>query len=416
MKQFKFSNWKLICHILILSILFTNCQRDSSLIGLEIQPNSDKTKLAVFTHDSIPSYTVSGLPIIARSNFKGILGVINDSVFGKTKSDFIVQFGVFSKFDFKVVSSITDINLNLYSDGFSGDTAEQTIAISVYEIEKEISDSLYSDFDPTSLIVDTLASGIVDTVDFKAGYIQIPLPFEHGEELMETDTNIFDGDTIVKGYYITSKDRQDIGIIRYIDLTRSFVTVSFEDTSGTDKYFNFELLTKSKYESFLSHDYNGTSFESQIDDTSTQYNISYVQSMAGLKTKIKLPDFSWLKDSFPLVVNKAFFTIPADTHRFANENQTAKLSLSMKEDDVFIPIVDYRAVFINGSSYDTTLNGYSMNFTILLNDYILGDSDFPEYLYLTPSPNNELFSTNKAIIKNDSTNKISLSILYHKLN
>src|SRR5206468_1003854 len=106
-----------------------------------------------------------------------------------------------------------------------------------------------------------------------------------------------------KGVYVKVDGAASInqGAILYFDLlsSQSKLTLYYNDSLN----FDFIIGSGALRVNHFVHDYTGTPVNAQLTGTAIDTDFVYVQAMAGVKTKILLPEIKHLTDSGMIVIN-----------------------------------------------------------------------------------------------------------------
>lgn len=388
--------------------VFNSCKDEEFLLGLNTQSSKDKTHLRIYETDSILLNTVKASPLETNNLNYALLGNINDSVFGLLKCDFLTEFSPENGYVFKDIISITKVTLNLYSDAFFGDTASQEISIKIYPLIKKLDDSLtYNSLIGKYYDVTKRLNYVTVPVNFDKKFISIALPVEYFDTLTKVDSinGYNDFINLFKGLYITTKTNPTNGILRRITLNNGYTSLSIRGkiSSTKDTVFYFLVDTSCnrliRYNTYYNEDIN----EHLKEDINIDY--SYVHSLGGLNTIISIPDLNWLKDSMPLVINKASITIKAVPYIYKKQPFTSKLVI---QDTIGNLTVDYNS---NNYTYISN-NRYTFSLTQELNNFLYQNDTIPFKYMLTPQVQELYFNPSGVKLLTDS---IQLSIIYHKL-
>jgi hypothetical protein len=307
------------------------CKKEESIIGLEVQPADEK--LGVFYTDtiSIESYTVKEDSLLTNSTFYNLLGSINDSVFGKSKASFYTQITLpttnitFGNQSNIIVDSVV---LDLKYNGYYGNLNPQSFK--VFEITDDISTdkSYYSNlnlsFKPGEIgSIDNHtpnpSSPFYSGSDTLAPILRIKLDNELGNRFINADASVYTSTSnflaFFKGLYVTSDNQnQNIndGAILYFDLiSASSKLTIFYSENANQKSFDFIIGPGATRINKFEHDYSNTPVEKQLLNPALGKDMVYVQSMAGLKTKLTFPHLQEFKN---IAINKAELIMPYEQY------------------------------------------------------------------------------------------------------
>lgn len=305
------------CLILVLASA-TSCTKESDVIGLELQPESEI--LNAFITDTSTLITFPLLEDSIRTDHRvmllnNLVGSYTDPVFGRTTAGFYSQFRLTSSnVDFGTSPQLDSIVLSLAYSGYYGDTTT-TQTISVYKMTETIhADSNYystNEFAIDNTMVGTLTfqprpntAVLVDTAT-SAPQIRITLDPAFGNEILNAGAgNLTSNDTwlqFLPGLFIKSGDVFLNGAILYINYASSQTKLAIYYNDSLQ--YNFEISASAARVNKYDHDYSISPIP--FSDTAQGSITSYVQSMGGVKTKIDLPYLNKLIEQGPIAVNKA---------------------------------------------------------------------------------------------------------------
>lgn len=411
-KPFRAGLWKKYIHLFLILFVFISysCKDEEFTLGLNIQSGKDKTQLREFETDSVLLNTIKAKPIETSNLNYALLGNLYDTDFGLLKCDFLTEFSTEKDSIIENIDSVTNVTLALYSDAFFGDTTDQEMIIKVYPLINKLDDSLKSNsltgqyFDVTNML-----NSVTVPVNYAKQKVLISLPAEFFNPLFTKVDSIKGYDDLIKhfkGLYITSKTNQSNGILRRISLNsvNTYLKISCKtnDTIDTDYY----LVVDTFCNRLIRYSIHNTEdiIEHLKDEVDTEY--SYIQSLGGLNTMVTLPDLNWLKDSMPLVINKASLTIKAAPYLYKKQNLTSNIVI---QDTANILLEDYNS---NNYVSISKTGWYNIILTRQLNDYLFQNSSIPLQFILTPQIQELYYNPSGVKLLADS---IQFKLIYHKL-
>ena len=335
-------------------IFFIGCNDNYPEIseGLFEKDKMDVIKDSLVGGQNIEAYTVSDEDAYSYNVNRGLLGVHNDAVFGKTKSGFAFQYrtlnqyiedgasvdSAFIKLSYnKSYHDSTFIqNLNIYrlintlefkgkyraneedklvlgekiiSQGFNyEEIADSTIVVT--EKTLEIKSKTDPEKDSVEIHIDTLISN----------YLQIRIPEEFTQRVFINEANnAYEGQDefleYFKGIYIDVDDHSEEGGLYSFNLSeinqsRLLVHYSYPDPvlgRDTTSFFRFFSNENSARVNFVTHDYTGSEVGSVIGDRGDveESEKLYIKGAAGTKAKLYIPEINNWKDSTDVAINKA---------------------------------------------------------------------------------------------------------------
>ena len=441
--------------IVVLLTAFYGCN-DYSSIGLEVLPSGDLLTIKnTLIKEDISSFTHSEDSIRTDEATQSLFGSFNDSLFGVTTIDFATQFRLSGFPDFGEHNPQPDsIKLYLYYRVIYGDTITKQ-RLKVYELESPIDRDLEykQDVDLKGLASDELLGQVEFTPKVKLDsasqdtfyqLIKIPLDFSLAEKLFYADSaNLVSNDIFLeyfKGLYIESeKISTQGGAILTLEtlgsgnFSGSGVVLFYHNDSLKSKVdvkkdsvllMPYEVSQFSARINHIDHDYSNTPFYHNLNSTTDEDSLIYVQSTGGLKSKIFIDNLSSWKDSVTIVgtniirygINKAELIFQIDTvasqvHRFPPPQQLLFLVDTIGNSKLPIDY-NFSPTFYGGTLRDDYT--YHFNVTQQLQEIINGKFENLGFSLVPAFKNSQ---ANRVVLKG-STSKtgIKLSITYTKHN
>lgn len=398
---------KLILTLTIISI-FSSCNKNEE-IGVEIQP--DQAKLNVGFRNDFTVYAYSKLTdsILTDESTFNLLGSYLDPIFGKTSASIYTQvlladnnvsFGQNPVFDSLV--------LCLAYNGYYGDTTTY-LKVHVYELNESFyHDSLYysnrnignygidyanKTFKPRpkdSVTVNGKTYGPHLRIRLKNTLAQKFINAS-GTADLANNTNFLN---FFKGLYIKADPVSAGGSVLYFSLLNQLSGLYLfyhNDSVGSLTYRFVVDGTSARFTNFNHYSYFGADadFKSQISgDTLKGANTVYVQSMGGVKTKIKFPDvYSKLAVFGNVVINKAELILKVDESTLSGFNPPDRLALAkITEGDkmVFLPDQALGNAYFGGY-YNSTTKEYRFTISKYIQQLIStpGEANYGIYLMVS---------------------------------
>lgn len=403
-------------------ISLLGCKKESNTIGLGVHPPEDKINVNFSDTTTLSVFTVCDDSVSSSNLSLNLLGSYIDPVFGDSKVEFLTQIRLPSD-NVNFGNDLTVDSLILYLDysGYYGDTTTQQ-EIKVYELIKDINDTTtyYSNFNVNEFYdTDELAyvSYLPKPNDSVFAITFTNSTFIEKINLLFSDsTNPVDNEAflnIFKGLYISTDKVFSNGAIIYYNLlsSESKMTLYYNDSLSYDFVIDNECARINLFE----HDYSSTSFYTHINDTTFEDSVVYIQSMGGVKAKIKFPFISNWLDSCAISINKAELVIKVENNTTDVYAPPSKLLLTeIIDDEGGIALLDDQFVsedYFDGN-YDSESKTYKFNIARYIQQLIDGKEDFG--LYLFPADNR--VSANRAVLTSGKhSNKMKLLITYSKL-
>jgi|SRR6185436_7239972 len=304
-------------------IVISSC-KDPDNVGLQVLPPADLSSLGYTDTVSLRTTLVKEDSVLSTGNSASLLGIINDNLFGISNASFYTQ-ALLSNVGVNFGSNPTcdSMILSLAYSGSYGDNASSH-DFQVYRVNENISDSLYYSNRAfiTSDVLGTYTTSAIHPTDSvwvsgikTAPHLRIPLDktkasifFSPTSSGVYTDNNTFID--YFKGIYVkdVSSPATGGGII-YFNLldTMSKITLYYNGNLS----FTF-FLNRSKTVNHFIHDYTNSGIATLFNDPELTKDLSYVQSMAGVRTKVEFPFLDNLAQSGNISVNKAELVITID--------------------------------------------------------------------------------------------------------
>lgn len=413
--------------VFLLSVfLIWGCEEESSFLGLEIQPPSDRFSLKFSGNNTVKAFTFTLDSINADKISVQLLGEINDPVFGHSKVDFISKMTMSSygyKFGETPVLDSMFLFLSLAGTPYGDKTASHIIK--VFELTDTIYyDSLYySNIDPLTFHnPGSPVASYVFNPGTKDTIIKIPI----------TDVNfrnkLFTIDSVSKateanfqkyfaGLYITAEKQSNPGSIFTVRLgtINSNISLYYHNTKDTLVY-RYQFGTFVAKVNLFRHDYSTTVFYPNLNQTIIQDSVVYVQAMGGLAAKLLFTGLATWRDSVPVAINKAKLILPVELLDLTTTNYARPLKLVLLRRDnegTFKVISDYNAgneYF--GGNFNPELKAYVFNITSETQKYIQGSiEDIDLYLLV-----NDLATTPNRLVltSGNHSNPMRLEITYQR--
>lgn len=447
---------------LAIAMLAVACKKEESNIGANLAPDGDK--LNVFTYEVPLQFKTIYEDSLATSGFAALLaGSYYDPIFGRTSAALATEFKLETAIDFGINPHIDSVVLSMeylpsnllpcYGDAGKLNGAQR---FSVYELTETLStdSTYYSAHHPqysTLLGEKVFVPNFTDTVKYVRNtttikenpQLRIKLDANRFQNLLAsnsyTSTDAFY--SAFKGLYILPnsdgfQSTSQGAILRFNAATdracriRIFYQNAETDTSTNEpfKYADLVVMTGTRRYQVYNHAYNGTEAQTAIQAGTAAQKL-YVQGIAGVKTKIILPNFDTIADFISqgiYVVNLAELVIPVDETTYSSVFPVcSSLSIAVPSDDAAYanmtdppssktPIadaVDIPASYYGGV-YDPDKKEYvfriSLHMANILNKLITNKG-----LYLVCGGSQTV--PQRVVISNTAGSKIHLRLTYTKI-
>lgn len=426
---------KLLSALFFLSTLFFySCKKDGELIPVFDSGNANLVAVDTF---SLKTSLVREDSIRTDLSAFNLLGLYNDPVFGYTSASIYSQITLNGlNVDFGIGATLDSAVLTLQYQGMYGDTLS-ALSINVYEITTQMDKSTnyfsntFLTHDPTPITTLSFTPNLKDSIfelfdsTNKAPHLRINLGNTFGNRILAESggSNLANNTNFTqffKGIYLTTTDSVQSstlpsgqGSIAYFNInsTLSTVTIYYNDTSKYSFLMNAESVKYSRFD----HNYTGTDVAAQLlggGDTT----VTYVQTLAGVKTKIEIPHIKNILNEGNVAINQAKLVVTIENNTDAVFTAVPTLTLVGINDNgtsVFLPDF-FEGLNFFGGFLEKTEKTYTFNIPRHLHSMIYN-----------PTANNGMFllATGQSITANrsvlgtqkNSSAKLNLKIIYTKL-
>jgi hypothetical protein len=364
-----------------------SCEEEG-LIGLDMLDNQagvgriDTLSIIAYSQqeDSVPTNQVG----------RGVLGLINDPVFGKARSSIYTEFRLFeNSLSLGSNPHVDSLVITLKYFGFYGDSLTRQ-NIKIYELLENIPEDsiIYSNrqleyyaipIGEKRIIHRPKDSTMVGDTKLPAN-IRIKLSDEYAAKLASHNgTSTYDNNAnfleVFKGLYITVEDHNETGGMAYIDLVNAITTVSLyyiDQGTFTEKVQEFPInqfcLRYNYFENFGYANTIPVLYQQIIGgDTLLGDSLLFLQGLQGVRVAFDIPELSTFDENFnSLIINKATLILPVD-NSFYNLYFTppARLMLlAVNESGEFQQIIDSQlGNTLYGGDYNAAKKRYEFNIT-----------------------------------------------------
>lgn len=429
----------------------TACNKESD-VGIDIQPEEDLIGLYTTDTTTLIAFTVIEDSLRTDESPTTVIGHCEDQLFGTSDC------GVYSQFS--IPNNLQNINflpaacstgsvvldscvlMLSYKFDFYGDTSfPQTF--SVYQMTDVLNkDSLYysnqdRNFYPAPIGALTFnphpRTKVTVEGDTQAPHLRIPIDMNWANIVFSQSggtnlSNNLNWVNYMNGLYIKPTGTGSQSLL-YFNMQDSLTGLRFyyHTTCGDTTDFTFLVNATTPYYSRYTHDYttaNNPDLLAQLGgDTTNPFANCYVQSNAGLKTKIKFPYLkSWYDNlGFPAAINKAELVIFGE-ETFASDNFPLNTRMfltsidSVNREHLLLDMFESSDYY--GGPLNTTTNVYKINIARYLQDVLSGGKE-DNGLYLK-----EIFGTEngrRSVIGSSSSianpsKRMYLRLVYTRIN
>jgi len=429
--------------------LVTACN-DPDELGLGLLPATDE--LGVFNTDTttLVSFTVNGDSLPTNRLFLGyLLGSYTDPVFGRTDASIYGQLGLSNTPNFgdtnEILTADSLVLVLEYLSALSSETVSHyygnlstPLKVTVYRLTEAMSlDSSYYSNRTFATEAQPIGSGTFipaprDTVmlygEKSNPQLRIRLNNQLAADLLalnKSDTYASTANWLdyFKGVYIKTEPVNGVneGSVSqfYLGGSLSSLWLYFHsNTSGDDSLKYNYPFNAARIHHFEHAD---ASFDArrQVQDPTFNDSITYLQSMAGVRTKIELPYFEQLKTLGTIVVNKAELIIPVQYLGTEVYSPPSKLNLlAVLADGSSETVVDYTTSLYFGGNYDATNHVYTFSIARHLQAILDGDkTNYGFYLtvpYIVGASGFANIQPNRVILSSgkNAANPVQLKLSY----
>jgi len=322
MRISNFKGFKGICLVGLSALLLNSCYNEPQFLGNNLIPEDDIYTVRTDTLFELSAYTIkpSTDTVIYGT---GVLGYVNNEIFGSTKGSFVARFITLESSEgFGGITAKPDslfLDFNLYSPyTYFGDSSK-TLNIHIHELtdtsvlwNPDVLKSIEGKYNPTPLVSKTFKGGQ------KSIRISIDTSFARliMDSLAITKYKLFY--TKLKGLYITCEDIPGYGGVAYQINPKNFeMKLYYHYTkfiNNKDSVFKkektFDLYPWSYFQ--YTHDYSKANPAKEIkylNDSTIQDSVFYTQGLSGVYGKIQLDDITQWLNAMPVVLHKAELVI-----------------------------------------------------------------------------------------------------------
>ena len=461
--------------LLISLFLFTSCN-NSKTIGLDVDPETEiqgtlVDSLTVRTKTVTEDPATTWSQVIASNPIRYPLGFLTDPVIGTSEASLSMGVSIpGASFTFGSNPVLDSAVLVLpFSTEFYGDTTTSVYSVDVHQLQSDISQGnsfksnqefayntdLIGNFTGkikpnTKLRVTDIVSGAADSLrTTTTGQMRIKLSKEFIQSrLLVLDTNTLKNNPtfagIFRGLHVSMNKTTSTGTggLMFFDFSgansrlevyykrNNATTAANIDTVNTN--FPVTYTAINPVAATVKHTYT-TAVATQLADASnTQYEVTYLQGMVGLRNKISFPYLKTFYDKFgvkagaKIVINKAELVVDGSTGTDVAPFAAAP-RLGLYRNNIAGQRINVSDYTLSGSglggAYDATTKKYTFVVTRYLQELLDGKTE--DYgTYLTVVPSGEFYITPlitsgaRSIIGSfpNATNKTRLNVYYTVVN
>jgi hypothetical protein len=427
--------FRLGAYLITGAVFFISCN-DPEIVGLDVQPPGDKINFTYTDTTTVKTLTVREDSLRTDEVSRYLLGSYTDSVFGRTDAGIYAQV-LLPSLNVNLGSSLSldSAVLTLAYSGYYGDTTTPQM-FRIYQMTEDmhLDSGYYSNrafsYNPVELGSITVAPSPGDSVLVNgvntAPHLRIPLNPISGAALlqMSSDSQLTTNEnflSLFKGLYIKADPVNSGGGIFYFNLLdpQSKLTLYYQNSVADSQSFSFVFTTASARMTHFDHEYLSplTPVGQQLADSTHGDSLVYLQSMAGVKTKIRFPNLKNLIAGGMIAVNKAELEITvADNsdNRLAVPGQILVLGIDVNGTPVFLPD-QFEPSAYYGGVYNATTRKYKFNIARYVQSVLTGRlQDYGLYLAVSGG----VVQASRAIFcgATNPTYRMKLNLYYTKPN
>lgn len=370
-------------------IIFSSCNK-ASVIGLDVQPENDLINAEFQDTLTLLTQTVVEDTLRTDGNLGygglGLIGKYIDPVYGEATSSVYTQLRMYANAPtFGTLPQCDSVILSLaYYDTYGKKERHQQ-TINVYRLTDDLDINAFYfsnnkknndgiDLAGAKTFVPRPKDSIIIWKKTLAPALRVELSKSLGQSILDKQNSpdLATNDNFIKylkGLYITTENTAGLtssqGNIINFNLYSSKLTVYYHNSADDSLVYDI-ALAGARFMHF-NHNYKqyaNMDLQKQLYQNSTQNDVVYVQSMAGVKTKVKIPNLlSWGKKDF-IAINRAELVIKSISTRKDTFALCPSLSLVGANDDgSYYLLPDSReGTSYFGGTLDTT--NYTYHFTI----------------------------------------------------
>ena len=392
-------------YLILIVVCLLSCS-EPSIIGLEVQPDSEKITISSNSSNLIDFNNESEESLINNASLN-LLGELEDSYFLKNKASFITQIllpesNLTLEENLTVDSVILSYNYSNYYGNLDGISS-----IEVRKIEQDVySDSIYysNDFsynDFAQLL--NIAEDYYISFDSLNPLVRIKINNDIGQQILALGNTILSNNNDFlddfKGLFVSAQAQNTILYLNPL-ATNSNFSIYYHNDLDSANTLSFQLdgnaARTNVFEKVISNDI-----------LNSKENI-YIESMSGYKCNISFTDLDTLQKILAgKVVNQAIMSFELDNNLMINDIiPHSQLHLArLDSDGNIIDLTDY---VIEGSSFfggRLENNIYNFNITRYFHELLFNGTHTNQLYLLDKSANS---NANRSIIKKE----VELNIIY----
>lgn len=415
----------LLCFSLFLTSFFAGC-KDEEEVGLNLLPPNDQLYTDFNDTSTVLTQTLLEDSLRTDELSLQLIGSDRSPVFGLSVASVYAHVNLAGTPTFGDSAVADSLILTLAYSGYYGDTiAQQTLNIYKLTDDMYIDSSYFSsrNFGYASTPIASLTfapkPNTIDTLTVSPR-LRITLDRSQADSILLMDPSDYASNAAwlakFKGLYFQAQPVSGPGAISYFSFFNSILSLYFHNgiVDTLNSVYNFSLAG-ARLNSF-SHDYTGSTVGNQISNPLPDDSLNFVQSLAGVKTKITFPFLKHFLDSGSILINRAELKITAEPAVIPYSLPGKMLLVTKNESgETIFPIDYFESAGYYGGDLNATSDGYTFNIARHLQRYLNGTVTNVEFYLIVSGSGVE---ANRAIIKSGSNQNagMKLSLFYTKLN
>ncbi|MFC2101946.1 DUF4270 domain-containing protein [Bacteroidota bacterium] len=433
---------------LLIVFIVASCKKDPYELGIDLVPPTDTLYVNLFDTVTVQAYSVLEDSTRTDEMSSFVLGSIMDPVFGKTTASFYTQLLLSGgEADFGINPQLDSLVLMLYYlDGYGDTNTLQQVR--VFEMSEDLFyDSSYYSNQTAGTYGIELAnktymprphdSVTIDGIKV-APHLRINLSDNSnyfGNKILYAPDNVMSSSAefikFIKGLYVEAlpvNSRGSLVNFASSDGLSAMILYFHNDNVGDSLHFTMPIdVVSARFNTFNHHGYQDASpeFKQQVlyHDTMLGQNQLFLQSMAGVKIKVRLPYIRSLKELGTIAINSAVLSFknpdPDTTWQPPTQLTMFKVDTAGK---LGVVIDETEGINYFGGSYDKSDRTYWFRLTRHIQQLLITDTleNYDLYIYAS-SPLSRTTKVNRVILNgtspffsSSSGDNLKLSITYTK--
>ncbi|MFC2112567.1 DUF4270 family protein [Bacteroidota bacterium] len=313
-------NYFYLSLILFFFTLLSACEEKPDFIGRELLPSGDNFTVSFDSLEVVYGYTNPADSTRIRYKQYHLIGNIRDPFFGSSTGTLVSTISNSSTSKGFGPNPVMDSVIFFMGwDDLIGEGLNP-LTLNVYEFMEFVrfDTSYYSNWDvsgkykepplgtTTVYRSDTLAKIYINDQEFFDKFLTAE------DSILGSGAYLQE---LIYGLYFTTDDAGDEGGIFRVDFDNTLLRFYYHNDTALEltQYYSLDNNTNGRVNLF-SHDVSGFPIESYLGHGSDNDSLLFVQSMSGVNSRIRFPDFNHWLDSSHIAINEAILIIPmADT-------------------------------------------------------------------------------------------------------